>query len=268
MNTLSQDMPFAVTIGQLHESPRAAIDSVAVSETGVRMIQWSANNPGMRPRDLDRSARRDLLATLRRNTMALAGIDLWIPLAHFDDPIKSGLALDALLAVIELAEDLNRVVVSTALPIVPAKATDENDASIALRRHIVDMVAGEAQRRGVPVADHTVAHDNENQASQSAMLGPGIDPAAIISAGLDPAAIVLSRGIGGRLKSVRISDLLTSGTRGPIGQTDGQLDVFAYRMSLAAVEYERPIVIDTRQWQRPWEGIAATIETWERAAVV
>ena len=38
-------------------------------------VQLSAAQAGLRPRELDRSARRDLLATLRRRELAVAGID-------------------------------------------------------------------------------------------------------------------------------------------------------------------------------------------------
>lgn len=263
-------MPLAVTIGSLNAPPRVAMDRLTASETGVRLVQWSANSPGMRPRDLGGSARRDLLATLRRNAMELAGIDLWIPMAHFDDPVKSARALDALLAAIEMAEDLNRVMISTALPTAETHDQNEDEPTIALRRHILETVSSEAERRGVTIADHTADRQSTPAGDEtvSAMIGPGIDPAAIISAGLDPAEVVISIGTGGRLKSVRISDLTTAGTRGPLGQPNGQLDVFAYRMALAGAEYDRPVVIDTRQWQVPWEGIAATVEAWERAAVI
>ena len=86
MNQPDSDATFnrlAPTLGPLAEllAPRSVFDRL--SELGYRYVQLSAAQPGLRPRELDKSARRDLLATLRRREMSPAGVDLWIPPDHF-----------------------------------------------------------------------------------------------------------------------------------------------------------------------------------------
>src|SRR5690606_13026801 len=64
--------------------PRAPIEAAA--KAGFRAVALDASAAGLRPRDLDRSARRDLAALLRRLELAFAGLDLWIPPEHFASP--------------------------------------------------------------------------------------------------------------------------------------------------------------------------------------
>ncbi len=242
------DSMFALTIGPLSMPARAAMDQC--DRLNIRYVQWSANYPGMRPRDLDGSARRDLLASLRRRTLAPAGIDLWIPLDHFTENEHSERAAEALLATIILAEDLGGIPISTAFP--------ANDST----QHILDVIQSEAHRRGVVIADH-----NTKATPQSLpALKIGIDPAAVIACGDNPSSAVVDA--GRNCKSARISDLLTSGTRGPIGRPDGQLDVQAYRAALAAIEYDQPVVVDCRGWIDHWNGIRQSLHTWGNAAPV
>lgn len=243
----------AATIGPLSESagpPRRAMDRLL--EMGVRGVQWSANHAGMRPRELDHSARRDLLATVRRRAMTLTGIDLWIPTSHFDDDGHSERAIEALVQAVTLAEELGRLPVSTALP-APA-----SDGAAKRMSPVHAMIADVAQRRGVAVADHAPKR------VETAGIGVGVDPAALLSTGIDVAQRVIEA--GGDLVSARLCDLQTSGNRGPIGERDGQLDVISYRAALAAVEHRGALIIDTRSWREPWPGIEQTMSAWRRAA--
>ena len=86
-------------------------------KSGFTSVQLDATLSGIRPRELNVRARKDLSALLTRNSMSLAGIDLFIPVAHFTDPQQVDRAMGAALATIELAADLGRVPVSTALPV-------------------------------------------------------------------------------------------------------------------------------------------------------
>src|SRR5690606_35381914 len=113
-----RDMPLAPTLAALPGEPRRSIDRL--HELGFRFIQLSATHPGLRPRELDQSARRDLLATLRRRERSPAGVDLWIPPEHFADAAQVDRAVAAAIAAIELAADLGRVPLSLALPPVVA----------------------------------------------------------------------------------------------------------------------------------------------------
>ena len=73
-------LTLAPTISDLDAAPRRAISQL--SDAGFRAAQLSASQPGLRPRELDQSGRRDLLATLRRREVSASGIDAWIPPEH------------------------------------------------------------------------------------------------------------------------------------------------------------------------------------------
>ena len=83
---------------------------------GVRGVQLSATQPGLRPRTLDGAARRELRARLKRLELTLSGLDLWIPPEHFTEPANVDRATAAAEAAVVLAADLGRVPVSMTLP--------------------------------------------------------------------------------------------------------------------------------------------------------
>lgn len=240
----------AATIGPLGLPPREGL--AAARSLQLRGVQLSATQPGLRPRDLDQAARRDLLATLRRMELTLAGLDLWIPAAHFASPAEIDRAVDAATAAVELAADLGRVPVSVSLP-----ARGEGPAEAA-----VHTLARHAERFGVEIADHAAVIEPR------AGIGVGIDPAVLLAAGGDPAMAVASvGGAGGRLVTARLVDFTTGAMRAPLGEPDGRLDVVSYRAALDVVGYARPVVIDARQWRDAASGIARTAERWAAALV-
>jgi sugar phosphate isomerase/epimerase len=215
---------------------------------GFSSVQLSATQSGLRPRDLDQSARRDLLATLRRLELELAGVDLWIPPAHFLEAVHIDRAVGAMLSAIEFAADLGRVPVSVALP---HEINDE----------ILEAISEAAHRHGAPIADHAIpTADSQRPQADSELLSVGIDPASWLAAGLDPSEGVVRA--GDALQSARLCDLSSTGLRAPVGESDGRLDVHAYRASLSVAGYRRPIVVDARQWADPWRGVERTAEMW------
>ena len=236
----------APTLTALPDPPRRAL--ARLGEIGCGAVQLGATQPGLRPRDLDRSGRRDLVATLRRLELALAGIDLWIPVDHFTVAAHVDRAVAAVCAAIDLAADVGGCPVSVTLP-------PEIDGLV------VAQIVEHAEHRGVGVADHAVPP------SDVAGLGVGIDPAAWLADGRDPIAAVLEH--ARRLCSVRVVDLLTTGLRGPPrggSGSEGRLDLLAYRASVEIARPARPVVVDLRQWTDPWAGLTATCEAWEAAA--
>ncbi len=240
----------APTLAPLETEPRRAMDRL--KEMGFRHVQLSAAMPGMRPRELNGSARRDLAAALRRKELIAAGIDIWVPPSHFLDSAEVDRAASAVLETIEMAGDLGRCPVSLTLP----TGGDEQE------KGQIDAVAKSLIRHcehwGVELADHAIP------VADRLGIGVGIDPAAWLGQGEDPAAIV-SRNAD-RLISARLCDLLTSGMRGPIGDTqEGRLDVVEYRVAISIGVPDRPIVVDTRQWTDQWAGLGATAEVWQRA---
>ncbi len=238
-------LPLAPTLAPLGESPRPALD--ALVEHGFRHVQLSAMLPGLRPRELSDSGRRDLAATLRRKSLAVSGIDLWIPPEHFVDPAQVDRAVAAVRETVELAAVLGRCPVSLTLPSPGKEETDFGG--------VVESLADHAMRHGVDLADHAV------EVSSLHDLGIGIDPAASLGHGQDPERQVTAH--AARLISARLCDLLRSGLRGPVG--DGQearLDVLAYRVALTTAAYSRPVVVDARQWPDPLGGLEQTREVW------
>ncbi len=79
----------------------------AARRLGCRAVHLDAML--LKPRDLDRSARRDLAAYLRRAELAVTGWDLIIPAAHWADPARVDRAVAATLAAIDLADEIRRL---------------------------------------------------------------------------------------------------------------------------------------------------------------
>ena len=94
------DATLAPTLTGLGERPRVVLDRLAVC--GFRAVQLSASQPGLRPRELDRSGRRDLAGRLRRLALVAAGVDLWIPRAQLLDPARVDRAVGTMLDAVGL----------------------------------------------------------------------------------------------------------------------------------------------------------------------
>jgi sugar phosphate isomerase/epimerase len=215
------------------EGPRAAIEWSAA--TGFRAVQLDATAPGIRPRELDRSARRDLAALLRRLQLRLAGLDLWIPTEHFAEPARAERALDAVLSAIDLAAELSRLVEASAGPalsiILPAEPTPA----------AIDAISNHAESRGVRIADHALRDAPLLPAPSP--LGQGIDPAAHLLAGKDPLAAITRS--GALLHSARLSDSSVV-TRTEIAAPGSRLDLLSYAATLGVAGYTRDLVVDLR----------------------
>jgi sugar phosphate isomerase/epimerase len=204
----------------------------------------------------DRSARRDLAVTCGRHGVEIAGIDFWIPPAHFLDPAHVDRAVAAVAETIGLAGDVGRGPVSLSLP-VPA-----DDAEADRLGAVLEFLADRAEVAGVILADHAFPAEGRERPES---VGIGVDPAACLAAGHDPVLAVA--GAGPALAAVRLVDLLTSGMRGPIGDpAAGQLDFDAYRLAVAMSGLARPVVVDLRQWVDPWGGLARAQSVWMGAS--
>ncbi len=232
----------APALGALPGLPRRVIERV--SAMGFRHLQLDANQDGLRPRDLGRSGRRDLAATLRRASLVPIGIDAWIPPGHFLDPGAVDEAITRVVEAVGLAADLGSCPVSLTLP----AAIEDAPAG----REVIAALLDAGRDRAVVVVDHGVPPLSE------ADIGAGIDPAAWLAADKDPVAVVTR--LRDRLVSARLSDLVSSGSRVPIG--DGGLDVRAYRVALATAGFRRPVVLDARGWRDPWPGLARSEAAW------
>lgn len=237
-----------------------------VSEQGFHGVTLDGALPGMRARELDRSARRDIAAALSRRSLAFTGLDIWIPVAHLRKGTHLDRAVTAISEAMDLAGELATLAGDAAARVVnitlPADA--DTGAVTALRQ------AGE--RLGVALADHAwpprgAAATDVTQSgmvtvtSREGALRVGIDPAAMLSAGADVTTEV-SR-LGAPPASARLTDLSPLG-RAVVGE--GRLDALAYGAALSAVRFTGPVVVDLRGLPDIAKGLEAFIRRWNENA--
>lgn len=250
MSTLTHgsDLRLAPTLGpiaQAMRSPKLAIERIA--KLGMSAIQLDAALPGLRPRELDRTARRDLAATLRRSGLTLAGIDLLIPPDHFREAEHLDRAAAAALAALELAADLGRVPLTLSLP------GPDSDAEL------VDVLIQGSDQFGVPVValsdqpiDALIAWRN---GIDSSLVTCTIDPAQRLTSRSDPAECIQALGSGFGVARLADARRGLADSRCVLG--DGDLDLLSYRVSVdLAASALGPVVLDLRQLTSP--EIAAT----------
>jgi sugar phosphate isomerase/epimerase len=241
--------PLAVSLAGLNRGPdapsgpRAAIDWAVLA--GFKAVQLDAMAPGLRPRELDRSARRDLAAILRRGGLPLTGLDLWIPPEHLLDPAKAERAMEAILRAVELGADLVRHSAGPAFAAISVVLPEGLAADIA------SQLARAADHAGVRIADHAI------KAAGVEGIHRGVDPAMQLLAGQDP-ALVAARA-GAALASARLSDASLTGRVQP-GSSGGRLDLVAYIASLSVAGYGRPIILDPRGLSA--QAVRSTLADW------
>lgn len=236
----------APTVASLGTDLRATCDRL--HREGWQAVQLSAAMAGTRPRDLGSSARRDLLATLRRVELVAAGMDLWIPREHYLDASTIDRVVATIDAACSLAADLGVTTLSVQLP---EPETMESAACEAIQTS--------AARRGVILADHRM------KAVLSESNGAGLDPAACFATEYDPVEAAIE--LGTRLVAPRLSDLLSTGLRGPVGSAGGRLNVTAYRAAVVTVAPQWPVVLDLRQLPSPWDALETGRQAWQAAGI-
>lgn len=233
------------------------------AKSGVRALQVDATAAGIRPRELDRSARRDLAALLRRNELACSGVDVFIPPEHFRDGGTVDRAVSSVLGAIELAADLATLAsgavvtrmstaqacVSVVLPSVQADAkSDRAHAHAASAR---EAIIAHAARHGVRIADFAWPIAESEADGRGDTLGVGLDPAVVLGAGADPSTLAAK--LAARVADARLSDIKKGpgGIRTIPGAAGGSLDVVSYLIALATAGYPRHVVLDMRGLQDP-----------------
>lgn len=208
---------------------------VHAAELGFRAVHLNAAAPDARPRDLGRTARRDIASLLRRSELSLSGVDLWIPAPDYLDAARSSRAVEAAAEAIDFAADLaeltsGRAVLCLTLP------ADAPGASA-----VVSELATHAERRGVRLADHQWPVIWAAPGGSLPALHAGIDPASLLIAGADPSAEV-SR-LGPHLACLRLSDL---GPGGRVPAGSGRLDTTSYLVACSLQAHAGPLVVDVR----------------------
>lgn len=211
-----------------------------------RALRIDGSLPGLRARELDRSARRDLVSLLRRLGSGFGGIDLWIPSEHFADPIRVERATSAAIEAIELCAELATLdgraagrTVSISLP------PDAEDVVISL--------SDVADRTSVRIADH----GPDYAARLTGPIGIGIDPAFLLARDMKPSDEAARA--GARLVAPRLSD--TDGI-GRVTPGEGRLDLLAYAIALSTATAGSDVVLDPRGLRDPDVQLREAIDAW------
>lgn len=227
--------------------PRARLEWAAAC--GFEAVRLDGAEPGLRARDLDRSARRDLASLLRRLEVAFGGIDLWIPANHFSDPAHLARAVNATLAAIELCGDLARL------------ADGARDATLSIRwpedgdPGALDEIRARAETVGIAVALRI------KPSTLPEGFGLDLDPAAVLAAGGEPAAAAMAA----PLYSARLTDARDAARVEPGA---GELDFAAYAAALIAAGYRRRVVLDLTGVTLHADTFARIIDRWSRATAL
>lgn len=222
-----------------------------MSSVGEPRIHLDAMMAGLRPRELDRSARRDLASILKRAGVRATGIDLYLPPAHLAEESHVDRAVGAITSAIELLAELGSLgvletrVLCLALPPKPLASA-------------LQAIAGSALARDITITDFSLPAAADVPAS----IARGVDCAQAIAAGQDPAALVASSSP----RAIRLCDW-DGAARVPVGM--GRLDISAVAVSASIASPSAPVVIDLRgveefilHWQ---EGTRQTVHAWNDA---
>ena len=264
---------------------------------GCRAVQLSATASGLKPRELDRSARRDLAAVIRRVGLTVSGVDCLVPPEHFAKPEHQDRAVAAVGAACEFASEMASLLPAgyptAAVTLLLHKETPED---------VQEAMAGHAEREGCVLCElnwpllragnsltsHQQPRASSKAAAAAAALGPrnslavvpdvvpdvaaqtatapghgpfrmALDPAALLMGGLDPLA--LAARMGARLSHARLSDVSTAGRIAP-GSPDGRLDLMGYAVALSAAQYNGPLVLDLRTVHDQAAAAQCAVSAW------
>lgn len=254
--------------------PRSRIEWA--SSLGVRAVQLDATMVGLRPRELDRTARRDVASLLRRLELGFAGLDLSIPTSHFTDPATLDRAVRATQEALTLAADIATLtpstsgvsadagrVVSMTLPsslaadVLSTLASHAESCKVTLvdfrwprpeleRPAPVTGGGGESQSTDafVSIASPKVSASSSSHADMN-NVGVGLDSGTLLIAGLNPAKAIsrLATLHPGQPAQIRLSDC-TAGRRVPLG--DGELDELSVDVACQVAGYRGYAIVDLR----------------------
>ncbi len=229
-----------------------------LAKAGARGVRVDATAAGIRPRELDRSGRRDLSALLRRSELAFAGVDFFIPPEHFGKPDMADRAVSGVLAAVDLAADLAGLAGGS----VVTRSASGSQASVSIvlpEKLAPDMrrsLSDHAQSRGVRLSDQAwPIGDAGDGGREGESIGIGLDPAVALSAGGDP--VMLAAKLGARLVCARLSDVGAGALGGGrVLPGSGRLDVAGYLATLSTIGYAGHVVLDLQGLRDPAGAVA------------
>ncbi|MBL0927182.1 MAG: hypothetical protein IBJ11_05955 [Phycisphaerales bacterium] len=232
---------------------RARIEWAA--SLGYRAVQLDAAAADARPRDLGRSARRDLASLLRRSELAFAGVDLWIPGEHQTDPSKTDRAAQALEDAAAFAAEMAALAGASRGAGVVSTAFVGGEAGKAFARRVGDAAA----RHGAVIADHAFP-PSESAREPGGPIGVGIDPAAVMLApGERPADVCaeIAR-LGGAIAAVRLSDVADLGAA-RVEPGTGRLKPLEFAVALSVAGYGGFVAVDLRGLARQVQAAGSVL---------
>jgi len=238
-------VPLSLSISNISPDPRDSISLAAalISSLGEPRLHLDAMLAGLRPRELDRSARRDLASMLKRNGVGSTGIDLFLPPQHFAETAHVDRAVGAITSAIELLSELASLgametkVLCLTLPQKPLA-------------NAVAAIGSAAQERGVTITDFSLPRASDLPSS----IFRGVDCAQAVAASEDAASLIASSSP----RAIRLCDW--DGTRRvPVGK--GRLDTRMVVASASIAAPNVPVVIDLRGI----DGLGSNAKAWENA---
>lgn len=253
-------------------APRLRHALAWAAAAGLSGVLIDATRPGLRPRDLDRSARREIAALLRRHQLAFVGLDLPVPPEHFADPAHAERALSAVHAAAALAADLHALTADIASPALRApRAPIALELPAETPAALASELARAAEHTGVWIADAAAtrrltpspAHPAAQSLSHPAPFGPlrhAIDVARAALDRLDPAAAAARS--GPRLALLRLAEATPRGPI-PIGVPPSRLDVPALRIALETSGASPAVVLDLAGLPDPAAAFASAHAAWD-----
>ncbi|MEX2670591.1 MAG: TIM barrel protein [Phycisphaeraceae bacterium] len=226
------------------------------ADAGFHSVQLSAATPGIRPRELGKRARRDVLALLARRGLALGGIDLMIPHKDWLSGSTQDRAMTAATAAIELAADWGKVPLAMTLPVERLPEEIQRELLTAADAH------------GVLLAIHAEHDVKALQAwlerEDQPVLAAAIDPAALLAKGDDPADVAISLARWVRVAKLDdYSNVSTLGSGGRCALGQGELDLDHYRAALATCSKLRAMVLDLRDLEDVRQAMDHAQQVWE-----
>lgn len=233
----------------------------AIAALGVRGIVLDAGTPGLRARELGRSARRDVASVLRRAELELGGLDLWIPPEHFSGQETSERAIEAAGRALALAAELSGLIGGRSRALVSVELPLDLDAGVRAA------LGAEAQRSGAVLADHAIVPkeaSGQGGVVEGIGIGIGIDPVAQLRAGCSAGKAVTRA--GDRLASARLGDTNAMG-RCVLGSQGGKLDLRGYAGALI-VSGQQWVTLDVRDLPEPDAAVRRGVEVWRDAGTI
>lgn len=213
-----------------------------IRSAGGRAVQLDAAMAGIRPRELDRSARRDLAGVMRRAGLTFTGCDLWIPPEHLTDAATVDRAVSAIEGAISMAAELGAMTESCGVHLAMVMPTA---LAPAVRTHLSERAAS----AGCVIADFGWRPGNAatTGTAPGVGIGAGVDAAALLLAGADPVSAVAE--MGRAPAGVRLSDASSYG-RVALGAgglaNGGRLDIRSFEAALVTVGFGGAMVVDVR----------------------